>query len=346
MPRHPKIICTLGPSSSKKDVIRSMAHCGMAVARLNFSHGTHREHLRRIIILKDLNKKIKPRIKILQDLEGFRIRVGDLKKERILKKDQEIEFAKIHQCWGRQIPFDYQQDNKAIKKGYEVFIDDGNIICQVIESDSNKIRMKVLFGGRLKSRKGINIPKLQLTFDALTQKDEDDLIFGIRNKVDFITQSFVRNKKDILRIEEIVRSHKYSCKIIAKIENQEGLHNLEKIIDVSDGIMVARGDLGISIPIYKIAMIQKDIICQCLRKKKFVITATQMLENMVEHNRPTRAEVSDVTNAVLDGSDYVMLSAETAAGHYPVLCVKMMKQIINFAKTHKPSCRLKRKKKR
>ena len=217
---------------------------------------------------------------------------------------------------------------RSIEQGSYVFVDDGMLHLRVISHVGKKLKLKVIQGGALKEHKGINIPNLKLQPNIFTSQDSGDINFGIENRVDIIAQSFVRNKKDIQRVVDIVRPHLPQCKIVAKIENRDGLDHLESIMDACDGIMVARGDLGVTMPIYKIPLIQKYIIRLCNRKKKFSIVATQMLDSMVEKGYPTRAEVSDVANAILDGGDYLMLSAETAVGRYPSRTIKMMSQII------------------
>ena len=329
-----KVICTLGPSSSKAAVLKKMILSGMDVARLNFSHGTHKTHKQSIDIIRRLNKAHRNKIKILQDLEGYRIRVGLFKGPR-----KTIELAKgsivtlINKLETDQkdiIPFDYKGSLYDIKTGCHIFIDDGNIDLKVKSRDRDSIRVEVLVPGILKEHKGINIPDINLKFEGLTDKDKNDLLFGIANKVDFIAQSFVRNKKDMLSVRKFINRNKFNCPLIAKIENRQGIGNIDEILEVSDGIMIARGDMGVSLPIYEVPVMQKMIIKKCNQQKKFVITATQMLESMTEHLRPTRAEVSDVANAIVDGSDYVMLSGETAVGEHPVEAVQMMRNIIRF----------------
>lgn len=329
-----KIICTLGPSSSKAAVLKKLILSGMNVARLNFSHGTHKTHKQSIDIIRRLNKTRRNKIKILQDLEGYRIRVGLFKGPR---KMVELVTGSIVTLINKPqtdkknvVPFDYQGSLYDIKTGCHIFIDDGNIALKVKSRDRNGIRAEVLVPGIVKEHKGINIPNINLKFDGLTEKDKNDLLFGIANKVDFIAQSFVRNKKDILSVREFINRHKFDCPLIAKIENRQGIENIDQILEVSDGIMIARGDMGVSLPIYEVPVMQKIIIKKCSRHRAFVITATQMLESMTEHIRPTRAEVSDVANAIIDGSDYVMLSAETAVGRHPVEATQMMSDIIMF----------------
>lgn len=326
-----KIICTIGPASDKVTVLRNMIIAGMDVARLNFSHGSHTQHSQRINLIRQLNRKYRRHMKILQDLEGFRIRVGKFKNTIELKKRQKISLTNSDMLGELNIiPFDYKGDLKDIKTGSFIYIDDGNIALLVKSRAENIINAQVVIPGILKEHKGINIPGANLKFNGLTDKDKIDIQFGIDNKVDYIAQSFVRNKNDIIKIRALVKNTLPDCQIIAKIENRQGIKNIDEIIAASDGIMIARGDMGVSIPIYEVPIVQKRIIKKCNQAGKFVITATQMLESMVENIRPTRAEVTDVANAILDGSDFVMLSAETAAGAHPVESVKMMNQIIKF----------------
>jgi pyruvate kinase len=336
--RDTQIICTLGPASESEEVLVKMASHGMNVSRLNFSHGDHDGHLQMMKLIAKINKKHHFRIKVMQDLEGFRIRVGHFPNERVLVKDQIVYMSNQEDPSYDHIPFDFSGDIKLIKKGTEVFIDDGNIFLKVMDNKKNRLKLKVIQGGILKQRKGLNIPKLKLQDEAMTPKDKDDLAFGIENKVDYVAQSFVRNSKDIKSVMERVKAKLPQCKVIAKIENHEGVSHIDSIINACDGIMVARGDLGVSLPIYKVPLIQKYIIRRCVRKKKLVIVATQMLESMTTHNRPTRAEVADVANAVLDGTDFVMLSGETAVGKYPSRSVQMMSQIIEYTE-HRESAR-------
>jgi len=328
-----KIICTIGPASDNVTILRNMMLAGMDVARLNFSHRTQANHKYCIDLIRDLNKKYRRHIKIMQDLEGYRIRVGKFKNKKgmVLKKKQQVLLTNQDLLGEKNIiPFDYEGSLSDIKSGTHIFIDDGNI-CLLVRSRTKKyLKTEVVIPGLLKENKGINIPGVALQFKGLTKKDRNDIEFGIKNGVDYIAQSFVRNRKDIIQIKELVNPRLPYCQIVAKIENYQGISNIDEIIDVSDGIMIARGDMGVSIPIYQIPIVQKMIIKKCNQAKKFVITATQMLESMVENLRPTRAEVTDVANAVLDGSDSVMLSAETAIGRHPVEAVKMMNQILKF----------------
>lgn len=333
-----KIVCTIGPASAQPGILSRMMRAGMDVARLNFSHGTLAEHLEKIRMVRKLNKKYRRHVRILGDLEGYRMRIGEL------KGGAPVEVKRRQVLWlttdsivgeGSRIPFDWAGSLRPIKPGQHVFIDDGLIALKVEARDKKDLKTRVVVGGLIKEHKGINIPGVKLDVQGLTRKDKEDIHFCIEHKLDYIAQSFVRNKKDILDLRSHLKSHAHSCGVIAKIENREGIRNIDEIISVCDGIMVARGDMGISIPIYEVPYIQKKIIKKCNKAKKFVITATQMLESMTEHPIPTRAEVCDVANAILDGTDCVMLSAESASGLYPVKCVEMMESIIRFTGKHK-----------
>ena len=305
----------------------------MDIARLNFSHGTHEQHGRSIELIRKINQKYGFSVKILQDLEGYRIRLGVWRGARPipLVRNQVLWLVKQKETRSRDhVPFDYDGPFTLIKKGFHIFIDDGYIELVVKESHADYLKCRVVIPGTLKERKGVNIPRFNPPFEGLTAKDKEDLAFGLKQKVDFIAQSFVRTGKDILDLRRNIGKNKGAIGMIAKIENCEGILNMPSILRVADGIMVARGDMGVSVPIYQIPVIQKTIIKQCGRMKKEAITATQMLESMTDNPRPTRAEVTDVANAILDGTDYVMLSGETAAGQYPVETVRIMRQIIDF----------------
>jgi len=334
MNHHTKIVCTLGPASSSEAMILKMAVRGMDVARINFSHGHHLQHQKLIDLVRSVNQKHNYNISILQDLEGYRIRIGHLNKNINLESNKIVYMSNSQDISDDQIPFHFEDDLKGIGKGMDVFIDDGKLHLRVLAVDRKRLKLKVIQGGILKEHKGVNIPGIKLRANIMTKKDKSDIEFGIKNKVEKIAQSFVRNKRDVQRIIDIVRPYLSECKIIAKIESEEGVKNIESILDVCDGIIVARGDLGVSLPIYKIPMLQKYIIRQCSRKKKFSITATQMLDSMIEHGWPTRAEVTDVANAIIDGTDYVMLSGETAVGRYPSRSIKMMSQIVAYTEKY------------
>lgn len=333
-----KIIATLGPSSSSASVLRKMMRAGLDVVRLNFSHGTLVQHAERIRLIRHLNKTCRRRLQILCDLEGHRIRIGVLKNNEpiVLRKGQVLYIAQGHfPGTSEKISFDYKGSLKVIKPRQAVYIDDGNIFLEVEKVFPGSLKTKVVVGGLLKPRKGVNIPEADLEFGPISRKDEADIDFSIKHNVDFIAQSFVRNKEDVYSVRDRVRLKCPGCKIIAKIENKDGIENIDSIIDAADGIMVARGDMGVSIPFYEVPVVQKMIIRKCNAEGKFVITATQMLEHMVENRIPTRAEAADVANAVLDGTDYAMLSAETASGLFPVESIEAMNKIIKFTEKMK-----------
>jgi pyruvate kinase len=332
MPRT-QIIATLGPASSNYTVLRKMFTAGLDVVRLNFSHGSYDKHLNAIQLVRKLNSKYRRHIRIMQDLEGFRIRIGRFKgaKSRLLKNRTVVWLTNdAEACGPRTIPFDYEGDLNRIRAGTLIYIDDGNLILRVKSSSANSIKTMVVEGGILKERKGINIPGVDLGFEGITTRDKKDIEFGIKHCVDYIALSFVRDEKDVRQAASLIKPGLPECRIVAKIENRQAIDNIDGIIDAADGIMIARGDMGVAIPIQEVPIIQKRIIKKCNAAGKFVITATQMLEHMTEHSRPTRAEVTDVANAIIDGTDFVMLSAETAVGHFPYHSVLMMNEIIKF----------------
>ncbi len=330
-----KIICTIGPASSSRTILRKMMLAGMDVARLNFSHGTLEEMAHRIDLIRWLNEKYRRSIKLLGDLQGHRIRIGGLASPIELKKRQTLWLTqgKVKAAQDR-ISFDYKNRLSDIKNGQSIFIDDGNIALEVMGRARNSLKTKVIAGGLLKGHKGVNIPDAKLKFEGTSKKDIDDIAFCEKYGVEYIAQSFVRTKDDMLDVSRRLKNGA-RCRVIAKIENREGIKNIDEIIKVSDGIMIARGDMGVSLPIYEIPVIQKMIIKKCVHASKIVITATQMLESMTENLRPTRAEVTDVANAIFDGSGFLMLSAETAVGKYPVEAVRMMNQIIGFTELNR-----------
>ena len=328
-----KIVATLGPASDNYTVLRKMFTAGLDVVRLNFSHGSHKRHLDCIELVRQLNKKYRRHIRIMLDLEGFRIRVGRFKhtKEKLLKQRTAVWLTNDAADDGpKKIPLDYKGDLSRIKPEQFIYIDDGKLALRVKSSSANSIKAVVVEGGILKERKGINIPDVDLSFDRITDKDKKNIEFGIKHTVDYIALSFVRCENDIRRAAAMIKPALPDCRIVAKIENRKAIDNIDRIINAADGIMVARGDMGVAVPIYEVPIIQKRIIKKCNAAKNLVITATQMLEHMTEHSRPTRAEVADVANAIIDGTDFVMLSAETAVGRFPYQSVLMMNEIIKF----------------
>ena len=328
-----KIIATLGPASSSYTVLRKMFTAGLDVVRLNFSHGSHKQHLNLIELVRGLNRKYRRHIRIMQDLEGLRIRVGRFKgaKTRFLKNRTVVWLTNdAEACGPRTIPFDYKGDLDRLKPKQLIYIDDGNLVLRIKSTSVNSLKAVVVEGGVLKERKGVNIPDVDLGFEGITEKDKRDIEFGITHKVDYIALSFVRDENDIRQAAELIKPRLPDCRLVAKIENRQAIENIDGIIEAADGIMIARGDMGVAIPIYEVPIIQKRIIRKSNAAGKFVITATQMLEHMTEHSKPTRAEVTDVANAIIDGTNFVMLSAETAVGRFPYQSVLMMNEIIKF----------------
>lgn len=316
-----------------------MFEAGLDVVRLNCSHGSHRQHLENIELVRRINKKYRRHIRIMQDLEGFRIRVGRFKgpKTKVLKNRTFVWLTNDEQAQGpKTIPFDYKGDLGRIHPGQLIYIDDGNLILRVKDTSEKSIKATIVEGGILKERKGINIPDADLGFAAMTEKDKNDIEFAIMHEVDYVSLSFVRDANDVREASELIKPRLPNCKIVAKIENRPAIENIDDIIEAADGIMIARGDMGVSLPIQEVPIIQKHLIKKCNTAGKFVITATQMLEHMTEHSRPTRAEVTDVANAIIDGTDFVMLSAETAVGRYPSESVRMMNEIIKFTEKSLP----------
>lgn len=328
--RKVKIVATLGPSTSSEETIEKAILSGMNVARLNFSHGTHDLHSKNIQTIRKLSQKLNAPIAILQDLQGPKIRVGQFENGQILlEKDQIVEMT-TENVMGKSglIPTDLLSMPDIVKPGFKVLLDDGLIELQVLEIYKPRVKLKVIYGGNLKNRKGINIPEAQLPINSLTGKDIADLEFGLKNQVDYVALSFVRHGRDIRLLRELIEKQNSDARIIAKIEMLEALDNLDEIVRLSDGVMVARGDLAVEVGQSRLPGIQKKIIKLCNELNKPVITATQMLDSMVENPRPTRAEITDVANAVLDGSDALMLSAESASGKHPFKAIQTMSEII------------------
>ena len=325
-----KIVCTIGPSSDSYEVLKALVDEGMNVARLNFSHGTHPEHKKRIDTIKKLRDNLDEPIAIMLDTKGPEIRIKTFK-DGMIRIEQGQDFTLTSEdIEGDEtmVSVTYKDIAKDLKADDRVLIDDGLVEFTVISVDENNVYVKAVNSGELSDRKGVNLPSVKVNLPTLTEKDIEDLIFGIENDVDFIAASFIRSAKDVLEIRKILESNGGDdIKIISKIENLEGVQNIDEIIDASDGIMVARGDMGVELDEEDIPLVQKDIIRKCNLKGKFVITATQMLDSMIRNPRPTRAEVTDVANAILDGSSAIMLSGETAAGTYPVKSCEMMRKI-------------------
>ncbi|HEX2988018.1 MAG TPA: pyruvate kinase [Chloroflexota bacterium] len=342
--RRTKIVCTLGPASSNEEVIRALIRAGMDVARLNFSHGTHETHAGLIATLRRVAAEEGRHTAILQDLQGPRIRIGDMdggqatliQGDQFALTTQEVsgnpEKATIR---GAPLPQD-------VHTGDRLLLDDGNLELVVERTTPTDVICKVVVGGILKSHKGVNVPGRTLSVPSLTEKDQEDLVFGVEQGVDYVAMSFVRSGEDVLRLKALLAKHGAETPVIAKIEKHEAIANFDEILKASDGIMVARGDLGIEVAAEEVPLHQKMIIHKCNAAGKPVITATQMLDSMIRNPRPTRAEVNDVANAILDGSDATMLSGETAAGAYPLEAVATMARIAETTDEALPYDRLMR----
>ena len=333
-----KIICTLGPASSKKSVLRSMIRSGMDIARFNFSHGSHEEHGVRADMIKNLREELNIPVAMLLDTKGPEIRTKRLKDGKKVMLQTGSKFILTTGDYvgdENKVAITYDMLYKDVKKGGKILIDDGLIELEIEDIKNGDIHCKVLNGGELGERKGVKVPYVKLKLPGITEQDKEDIIFGIHQEFDFIAASFVRNAKVIREIRQILAENNASdIGIIAKIENAEGVENIDEIIQAADGIMVARGDLGVEIPASEVPHIQKEIIRKCNENYVPVITATQMLDSMIRNPRPTRAEVTDVANAIYDGTDAIMLSGETAAGKYPVEALKMMVQIAQTTEPH------------
>lgn len=328
--RRAKIVCTMGPASAEKKVIFTMVKEGLDVARVNFSHGSHESHKNVIELLREGARKYKRHISILQDLQGIKIRTGLIRGgEAELKKGKEV-FILPGSGIGdsKNLYVSYPFLLRDARQGDKILLDDGLIQLRVIKKSRNALIARVIEGGIIRDKKGVNLPGMKISQRSFTEKDRKDLDFGIQMNVDYVAISFVRRASDIRIVKEWMRRRGYSIPVIAKIEKPEALLNIDEILDESDGIMVARGDLGVEVSPEEVPLIQKDLIEKANRKGRIVITATQMLESMKEHLRPTRAEATDVANAVIDGTDALMLSAETSIGAYPVSAFRMMDKII------------------
>lgn len=335
-----KIVCTIGPASEDVKTLTKMAKAGMNVARLNFSHGTHANHRELMKNIRSVSKKLNQPIAIIQDLQGPKIRVGNLLEKGImLRKGSKIILTTSTNKYNskdKKIPVTYELLHKDVQAGHILLLDDGLLEIKVLKTEDKDIICEVIVGGKLTSHKGINLPETILTIPAITKKDEKDVEFGVKMGVDLVALSFVKNAKEVYDLRYSIRQYEKKLgiknqppiKIIVKVEKHEAIKNLDEIIEATDSIMVARGDLGIETPAEDVPLLQKSIIDKCLAAAKPVIVATQMLDSMIRNPRPTRAEVSDVANAVIDHTDAVMLSGESATGKYPVRTVETMAKII------------------
>ncbi len=329
--RKTKIVCTIGPASESEEMLEKLMNAGMNVARLNFSHGSHEEHKARIDTIRKVAKRLNKTIGLLLDTKGPEIRTHNMKDGLIvLEKGKEV-IVSMNEVEGTPEKFSVTYENliNDVNIGSYILLDDGLVELQVkeINKDKGEVKCDILNTGELKNKKGVNLPGVKVNLPGITDKDADDIRFGIKENVDFIAASFVRRPSDVLDIRQILEEEKAEITIFPKIENQEGIDNIEEILEVSDGLMVARGDMGVEIPPESVPMVQKELIRKCNKLGKPVITATQMLDSMQRNPRATRAEASDVANAIYDGTDAVMLSGETAAGQYPEEAVKTMRNI-------------------
>jgi pyruvate kinase len=328
--RKTKIVCTIGPATNSEEKITQLVKAGMNVARLNFSHSTHEDHEKILKIIRRVSNKLNKAIAILQDLQGPKLRVGKIKNGSVfLDTGSKINIVMKNIFGDEQtISTTFKDLANDVSVGDLILLDDGLIRLKVDQIKQNSVMCNVEEGGILTDFKGINLPGVDISQPSFTEKDREDLLFGMKHGVDFVALSFVRYVEDILQAKKIIAENKKEILVIAKIEKPEAIQNLMEIIDTADGAMIARGDLGVEMPLEKIPVLQKKIISLCQEKGKPVITATQMLESMRSNSRPTRAEVSDVANAIFDGTDAVMLSAETATGYFPIETVKTMDKII------------------
>ncbi|HBG82139.1 TPA: pyruvate kinase [candidate division CPR2 bacterium] len=322
-----KLIATIGPATDDLEMVTEMIREGVNVFRLNFSHGTYESHARLAGLIREAAEKLDVNVAILQDLQGPKIRVGLIPDDNMnLKKGSKVTLTAVEPENG-EIPLQYKDLVKDANPGDLILLDDANLELKVLSKTDDKILARVIVGGILKSNKGINLPTSTISAQSITQKDRKDLEFGLKLNVDFVALSFVKSAEDIEELRALIKKHGGTAKIVAKLERHEAVKNMEEIVAATDVVMVARGDLGVELKTEKVPVIQKKMIKECLRQNKPVIVATQMLESMIKNPRPTRAEATDVANAILDGADAVMLSAETATGEYPLEAIRTITEI-------------------
>ncbi len=335
MIRRTKIVCTIGPQTSSPQRLRELVDAGMNVARLNFSHGTHDEHRNVIRTLRSLRDSYGSPIGIVADLSGPKIRLGEIPHGPVSVKQGDRVIFTSEQVDGTatRMGVSYPFLSEDVQVGDPILLADGEVVARVVEIRGREVVCEISDGGELSSHKGVNFPRTSLRIESLTDKDRKDLAMALEEQVDFVAMSFVRTADDMRALRSLVEQSGHPAKLIAKIEKREALDNIDRIVDESDGIMVARGDLGVETELARVPLVQKDLIARAREKARPVITATQMLESMIYHPMPTRAEVGDVANAILDGTDAVMLSGETAIGRYPVETVKMMAKVVTTAES-------------
>ena len=332
-----KIVCTIGPASSSPSVLGHMIHAGMDVARINFSHGTYEEHLKSIKTIRKVSHRLRRPVAILQDLPGPKLRVGKLASDpmHLRRLDTVTLTTKPSKARGK-IPVAYPHLPKAVKKGDMIYLADGSIRLEVLRTSRDEVEGRVLVGGDLVSGKGLNLPRLRTRVPAITREDREHLHFGLENNLDIVAVSFVQRAEDIRMARRVAEEKGREIFVVAKIEKKEAVEDLEEIIKEADGVMVARGDLGVELSLERIPIVQKRIIFEANRSAKPVITATQMLESMISSPSPTRAEVTDIANAIIDGSDALMLSEETAIGGYPVEAVRVLQKVAQETERYLP----------
>ena len=333
-----KMIFTIGPASDNETILTEFIKIGMNVARLNFSHGTHETHKNKIELIKKIRTTLNTPTAIMLDIKGPKIRTHNFINDGVqLKAGQNFTFICGKEILGdaNSCSITYEQLYKDVNIGGTILVDDGLLAFEILDIKDNDIICKVLNDGIIKNHKGVNVPNVSINLPSVTEKDKDDLIFGCKMRVDFVAASFVRKASDVLEIRNLLNSHSgENIQIIAKIESQEGVNNIDSILEVADGIMVARGDMGVEIPIERVPIIQKNIIKKCNEAGKIVITATQMLDSMIRNSLPTRAEACDICNAIFDGTDAIMLSGESASGLYPIEAAKTMSKIAKETEAH------------
>lgn len=325
-----KVLATVGPACNKKEQLLELIQTGVDVFRLNFSHGSHEEHAKVIEYVRELNKEHNLNIGLLQDLQGPKIRTREVENNGVMLEKGSRLMLTPEKLVGNaeRISTTYIEMADDVKTGDMILVDDGKIELKVTEVKGRDVITEVVYGGLLKSKKGINLPNTNVSIPALTEKDREDLLFGLEQDVDWIALSFVRTAEEVLELKDIIKEKGRTAKVVSKIEKPEAITNIDAIIAASDALMVARGDLGVEVPMEQVPMIQKMIVQKCNQLAKPVIIATQMLESMITNPRPTRAEINDIANSVIDGADTLMLSAESASGQYPVLAVKSMTETI------------------
>ncbi|MBR9859862.1 pyruvate kinase [bacterium] len=331
-----KIVATLGPATEDKAILKKLILAGVDVFRINFSHGSLEGHLETIKLIRAVNKDLNTSVAILGDLQGPKLRIGKVAGNKmVVKRGQELHLTtKAQESKDGLLHVKFPSLGKDLKPGEPVLLDDGKIELRITKIiDKNNVMAKVITGGPLSSNKGFNLPSTQLSVESLTSKDKKDAVFAIENEFDWIALSFVREAKDIIKLKNILKRHKSDARIIAKIEKPQAVENLDEIIEVTDAVMIARGDLGVELPMERVPIIQKLAVEKCLKATKPVIIATQMMESMIESPSPTRAEANDVANAVMDGADAVMLSAETSIGKFPVRAVEAVEKILASTET-------------